>query len=1258
VASFPDEARTRRTLRDLVALSTLPAIWADYQPLQVAESLAEVLQNMLGLGFVYLRLRGQAGERGIEVARTVPGSAADGQAAEIGRALTTWLARPTGSAQTLPNPLGDGTVRIARVPLGWEDDGWVLVAGSPREDFPTVEERLLLSVGANQAAMVFQRQRTDEAVRLVHVRLALAVRGSSIGIWEIEMPDGALRNGRLDFTNVFELLGYDRPELASDFEARMTLVHPEDRGRLEEAIQAYLCGQIPDLEVEHRARHKDGSYRWMLTRGVATRDEAGVPVRMIGSSIDITDRRQAEEALRESEERFRGTFENAAVGIGHMDRTCHYIRVNRRFCEIVGYSREELREATCLQITHPDDMELGVDQFDALMRGELQSFSLEKRYLRKDGSPVWVNMSVSLQRDPAGHPAYAIEAIQDISDRKRAEGAMRESEARFRALAENVPSLVWSCNLDRQCDYANPQFMRYTGQSEAELLGDWRLDNIHPDDHAAMFAAWEHSMTTGGPAEFEARVRRHDGAWRWFQIRAAPVRDEQGRLIKAFGTNTDIDDLKRAQEALRLGEQRLGAELAAMKRLQEVSTRLVQAADSVPLLEEIIDAAIAITAADMGNIQLLDPASGTLRVVAGRGFRAEDLEAFAAIRPGECTCGTALERGERVVVEDVTTSPIFAGKPILDAMHAAGIRAAQSTPLISRSGRLVGMLSTHYRAPRVPAERDLGILDLLARQAADWIERTRAEDELRRAKEMAEAASRAKDEFLANVSHEIRTPFGAILGMTELVLDTTLTDEQRQCLETAKSAADSLLGLVEDLLDFEKIEAGKLELVPADFSLQAMMTETLRALTVRAHMKGLELACNVEPDVPDALVGDAGRLRQVLLNLVGNAIKFTRHGEVAVRVEVAESPAPVEEAVLRFIVRDTGIGIPPEGQERIFQAFEQADSSTTRKFGGTGLGLTIAARLVNLMEGEIGVESEPGRGSTFSFTARFRRQLHPPEHVFTRPSDVLDDAASTRVAASLRILVAEDSEFNSRHIERLLGRRGHVVRVATDGREALELVGEAAFDLLLLDLHMPELDGFQVSRAIRERERAVGGHLPVIALTARARPEDRERCLAAGMDDYLSKPVRAAELLATIDRVIAARGVSRPAPLDAGDAESPLDPAALLAACDGDAEALRELCQDFRAFAPEQIREVGDALRDGDAPRLREAAHKLYGLLSAFSTVGGSVASDLEQHAARGELDEARPLVHRLKTLVRELIRQLDGLSVESLRRRAATAGS
>jgi CheY-like chemotaxis protein len=432
---------------------------------------------------------------------------------------------------------------------------------------------------------------------------------------------------------------------------------------------------------------------------------------------------------------------------------------------------------------------------------------------------------------------------------------------------------------------------------------------------------------------------------------------------------------------------------------------------------------------------------------------------------------------------------------------------------------------------------------------------------------------------------------------------------------------------------------------------------------MRAHKKGLELVSHVQPDVPDILVGDAGRLRQVLLNLVGNAIKFTETGAVAVTVglqiadcrsqietrEQGQSSANLQSKIcnLKFEVRDTGIGISQDRQERIFRPFEQEDTSTTRKYGGTGLGLTIAARLVALMGGQISVDSAPGRGSTFAFTALFGRQPHPAEQIPVRPL-VLPGRESGRppvpATAPLRILVAEDNELNAQLLEQLLVRRGHQVWLAIDGRAALSLAEAGSFDLLLLDVHMPELDGFQVVQAVRERERSVGGHLPVIALTARSREEDRQRCLAAGMDDFLAKPIHAANLWAAIDRAAAAR------PRAGARGSALLDARMLLAACGGDAAILDSICRTLRARLPDHLRAVQDALRDGDAPRLREAAHKLCGMTTAFSSVAGGVASELEDLAAQGQLEEARPLVGQLETMAQELMRIVGGLSLETLR--------
>jgi CheY-like chemotaxis protein len=436
----------------------------------------------------------------------------------------------------------------------------------------------------------------------------------------------------------------------------------------------------------------------------------------------------------------------------------------------------------------------------------------------------------------------------------------------------------------------------------------------------------------------------------------------------------------------------------------------------------------------------------------------------------------------------------------------------------------------------------------------------------------------------------------------------------------------------------------------------------LQVLAVRAHTKGLELVSHVQPDVPDGLIGDAGRLRQVLLNLVGTAIKFTDVGKVVVEVRCdgerpasagwldSHQPADADRSpcTLHIQVRDTGIGIAKDQQERIFRAFEQEDTSTTRKYGGTGLGLAIASRLVDLMGSQITVESEPGRGSSFNFTVHFRRQPHQPQ---TEANDQVFSVASSpgkpvtqSPSEPLRILVAEDNEFNAQLLEQLLGRRGHPVRIANNGREALALVEEGTFDLLLLDVHMPELDGFEVVRAVRERERTSGDHLPIIALTARSRQEDREQCLAAGMDDFLTKPIQAVELQAAIERIIESnRTADRPR-------SNLLDPRVILAACGGDAVILKRICHAFQAHLPEHVTAVRNALREGDAPRLREVAHKLAGMLAAFSTVAGGVASDLEEHAARGQLEQASALVKRLETIGQELIHQAGGLSLETLR--------
>jgi two-component system sensor histidine kinase/response regulator len=720
-----------------------------------------------------------------------------------------------------------------------------------------------------------------------------------------------------------------------------------------------------------------------------------------------------------------------------------------------------------------------------------------------------------------------------------------------------------------------------------------------------------------------------------------------------------------------------------------------------------------------------------------------------------------------------------------------GLHLARSitTParLLRDAAATVGRGQLDYRVT-VRSNDELGAVAAAFNTMADDLSRASSENmrivsDLERAKSAAEDASRAKSEFLTNMSHEIRTPMNGVLGMTELVLDSELTAEQRDCLTTAQSSAESLLAILNDILDFSKIESRKLELEAIPFSIVTLVEHLLKTFSLKADQKGLELLCELDPATPAAIVGDPIRVRQVLANLLGNAIKFTKRGHVL--LQVREDVRGDGCTTLHFLVSDTGIGIPPEKHATIFEAFNQADNSTTRRFGGTGLGLTISDTLVKMMAGRMWVESTPGAGSTFHFTASFqtseasalpgaaaralplsqvlvlivddnavnRRILREQvarwgmiptavatgaaalealahaagggrpfrlvlldanmpdrdgfwvaEQIATRPElasatimmltssgqhgdaarcrelqiaayltkpinaaelldavcHVLEKAtapvataaataspatAATGAAAPVRgakVLVVEDNVVNQRVAVTLLTRRGHTVTVANNGREAVAALERDAFDLVLMDVQMPEMGGLEATAMIRLREQESGTHQRIVAMTAHVMTGDRERCVAAGMDGYLSKPIDPRMLFAVVEQ--GASGTATPALVRTA---APVDREALLERLGGDAELFSEVTRLFLEFCPAGVSAIKAAIDDNDADRLRATAHALRGTAANLSAGAlCDAAETLEQLGAQSRLEPAEAAWRQLfveAAAVMDTLRHFDG---------------
>src|SRR5216683_2811805 len=944
-----------------------------------------------------------------------------------------------------------------------------------------------------------------------------------------------------------------------------------------------------------------------------------------------------------------------------------------------------------------------------------------------------------------------------------------QTESDLREFIDLSLNLLCIAGTDGYFKHVNPAWETTFGFTREEVLSRPYLEFVHPDDREATTAEAAKIASGCNTLSFENRYRCKDGSYKWL-LWSAVVRAERG-LIYAIAA--DITERKRE-------EARLAAQYAVTRVLAEAPTL----ANGTPRILQAICESLNWS---VGAIWRVDHKEKLLRCVETWHMSAAQVKEFDRVThsrtfsPGVGLPGRVWAQGQPAWIEDVTCDANF---PRASIAAQEGLRAAFGFPILL-GAEVLGVLEFFSHQIQQPDHRLLEMMNAIGSQIGQFIERKEAEDALRvyardleTARKRAEEATRAKSEFLANISHEIRTPMNAMIGMTELALATRITREQREYLNAIQSSADGLLTLVNDLLDFSKIEARKLQLDRVGFNLRDALEDTMRVLAPRADQKGLELACHIHRDVPDRLVGDPLRLRQVVINLVGNAIKFTDHGEVVLRVEAQSRDDG--SALLRFSVADTGIGIPPEKQAVIFEAFSQADSSTTRRYGGTGLGLAISAQLVELMGGGISVESQAGRGSTFHFAARFGLQQRGMEKSPARlrtltdlPILIVDDNATNRrileevlanwrmcpVAVEggpsalatlekslhadqsfavvlldahmpdmdgfavaeritqdrryagiklvmltsagqpqdivhsrklgisayltkpvkqselfdviitamgqpsgerpraprpargvrhprrkLHVLLAEDNQVNQMLATRIFKKLGHHVTVVSNGREALSAVQAGRFDLIAMDVQMPEMDGLDATSAIRSWEKAAGTHIPIMAMTAHAMKGDCERCLAAGMDGYTSKPIRLRELEQAIAQLISLPKPSKIPVSEGSHADGVIDRAALLAGVDGNRRLLRDLVRLFLADSPQRLAKIKEAVRRGDAEALRIAAHTLKGSVGNFAAKKAFAAAQrLEIMGRDGDFDKAG---EACKALESELARVTEELGL------------
>ena len=883
---------------------------------------------------------------------------------------------------------------------------------------------------------------------------------------------------------------------------------------------------------------------------------------------------------------------------------------------------------------------------------EGRAFGVLAIYSRKSNafSPEETDLLAELANDLV----FGIGAIRQRQAQARSEEAVRRAKEEWELTFNTVPDAIAILDNHDRIVRVNRAMAERLSIRPGDCVGLNCCSTVHHSSARPANCPHIRASLDGKPHSEEIHIASMDAD---FLVTVSPLHDLDGNEIGAVHVARDITQRKRAEERVRL--------------LAEVSAQLLSSDQPAQIIDCLSRRVMEHLDCQVFLNHLLDEDSGRMRLNACAGVPPE------AVAAGRLDHDAMACEGRLIVVANVQATT----DPALDAVRSFGVRAYACHPLIQQ-GSMIGTLCFGSRTRTAFSNDDLALMRTVADYVALALEREGLLEAADRHARAAEAANLAKSQFLASMSHELRTPMTAILGMTDLALAEQLPATARGFLETVKSSADLLLQLLNSILDFSRIEAGRFELESTPFHLPGSVEQVVRTLRVQAGNKELELLCEMAEDLPSHVVGDLLRLQQVLINLVGNAIKFTPAGRVTVRVErdaqrsigAAQAGAPqgdAQTAAIRFSVSDTGIGIAAEEQEKIFSPFTQADPSVSRRYGGTGLGLAIAQRLVTEMGGRIGLQSRPGEGSTFFFTVELPlwQQPHCGQET-VRPQEKAPETPPAAPARLLHVLVAEDTCANQRLVSFILEKRGHTVEIAENGRQAVYWIKRRPFDVVLMDVQMPVVDGFQATAAIRELADPAKARVPIIAMTAHAFKGDEQRCLAAGMDAYLSKPIDRAALIDTVERL---GGAAEPS--GTGDAQRPAgDPQSgttrtlradscarvsasssrngassrlfsfdtALVRLGGEPKLFQEMTGYFFRDGLKLLEEIRAALQAGDAKTMANKAHRLKGtLLFLGADAVEETVTAVEALGSAGDLTEAAPAVRTMEAAVRDLAEAL-----------------